>query len=158
VHDGLLAGRLCAWAQGMELVGVASAAHGWGIDQAELARIWSGGCIIRARVLGPIRAAYRRAPRLENLLLDETLATTISECLPRWRRFAAAAIEAGVPAPATLASLAWYDTLRAAELPTNLVQAQRDAFGAHGFVRRDDPDAGPLHADWTPSAHAPPRT
>ncbi len=150
IHDALHASRLCAWAQGCRLVAGANAPHGWAIDCAELARIWSGGCIIRARLLDDVARAFRSDPGLANLALDPGVSATLQQCEPGWRRAVAAAAQRGIPAPAMAASLSWYDAMRSADLPQNLTQAQRDAFGAHTFVRRDAPGAGPVHADWTP--------
>jgi len=154
IHDALHASVLCAWAQGLQMVTAANAPYGWAIDPAELARIWTGGCIIRARLLDEVREAARGPERMPNLVLDPRFAGRVQECTPRWRNVVAVAAQHGIPAPALSASLAWFDTLRSAELPTNLTQAQRDAFGAHTFVRRDAPDAGPVHADWTPGAES----
>jgi 6-phosphogluconate dehydrogenase len=144
----LHAARVVAWAQGLQLLAAASRAHDWSVDASELLRIWTGGCILRARMLTPMRAAFREQPALPNLALSPEFARLLAEAQPAWRAVVAAGVGAGLPLPALSASLAWYDTVRAAELPTNLTQAQRDAFGAHGFVRKDDPEARPTHAAW----------
>jgi 6-phosphogluconate dehydrogenase len=145
-HDALYAARVATYAQGMALIQAASRAHGWGIDLAEIARIWTAGCIIRARLLEDVRAAYAASPGLASLLLDPALAARVQQALPGLRRTVAATAAAGLPAPAHATALAYLDTLRSPELPQNLVQAQRDAFGAHGYERRDRP--GPTHSTW----------
>jgi 6-phosphogluconate dehydrogenase len=147
-RDALHAGRIAAWAQGLRLLAAASHAHEWSVDLAEVLRIWTGGCILRARMLTPMRAAFREQPLLANLALAPEFAGVLGRAQPAWREVVSAGARAGLPLPALSASLAWYDTVRAAELPTNLIQAQRDAFGAHGFVRRDDPAGRPTHASW----------
>jgi 6-phosphogluconate dehydrogenase len=133
----------------MNLIRAGAAAFGWspGIDLAEIARIWKGGCIIRARFLDAIRAAYGRAPELPNLLLDEEFAAQVAAADASWRRVVGLAQQAGVPVPAFSASLAYYDSYRTARLPQNLTQAQRDAFGSHTDERTDRP--GFVHTDWT---------
>jgi 6-phosphogluconate dehydrogenase len=148
VHDALYAGVLCAYAQGLALVRAASIEHGWDVAIDELARIWTGGCIIRAELLHAVRDAYGREPRLENMLLDPACAGPRREAPPRWRAALAAGTARGVPTPALSASLAWYDAIRSPSLPQSLIQAQRDAFGAHGFLRTDMPEAGSQHDAW----------
>jgi 6-phosphogluconate dehydrogenase len=144
----LLAAKICAYAQGMRLIAAASAAQGWGIDLAEMARIWKGGCIIRARLLDAIRAAFQQRPAPVSLLRDEELGRELQTGLPALRRVCATAQAAGVPVPALAASLAYYDSYRSVSLPQNLTQAQRDAFGAHTYVRADRPELGPVHTPW----------
>ena len=148
LHDALHAGMLSAYAQGLALVQAGSVEHEWDIDRAELARIWTGGCIIRARMLGTIRQAWLDRPQLEHLFLDPRTSETLKDSTPRLRRIVAAATEIGVPAPALSASLAYHDALRRTDLPTSLIQAQRDAFGAHTYLRRDHPERGPQHSEW----------
>lgn len=150
-HDALLAAKICAYAQGLHLIRAGSKENGWSVDLQEVARIWKGGCIIRARLLDSIRAAYAREPELSNLILDEAFATTIARHHVALRRVVALAQERGVPVPALSASLAWLDGYRTADLPQNLTQAQRDAFGAHTYLRRDDPGRGPVHTAWLES-------
>ncbi len=147
VHDALLGAKILAYAQGMALVGAASDRYGWAIDRRELARIWKGGCIIRARLLDRIMRAYERDSALPALTLDPPIGATITEVEPRWRRLVALALSHGIPVPAMSASLAWYDAHRTAELPQNLTQAQRDAFGAHTYRRKDAPGDA-VHTDW----------
>jgi 6-phosphogluconate dehydrogenase len=148
VHDALLASKICAYAQGMALIAAGSAAHDWNIDLQEMARIWKGGCIIRARFLDTIRAAYKRDPALSNLLLDETVRADLQRLQAPWRKVIQLAAAHGVPLPVMSASLSYYDSYRMANLPQNLTQAQRDAFGAHTYRRSDAPERGPIHTDW----------
>ncbi|MBM4015408.1 MAG: NADP-dependent phosphogluconate dehydrogenase [Planctomycetes bacterium] len=148
VHDALHAAKICAYAQGMSLIQAASTAMNWGIELAELARIWTGGCIIRARFLDSIRRAFAADRGLASLLLDRDFRAALATTVPSLRKVCAAATELGIPLPAFAASLAWYDSYRSSDLPQNLTQAQRDAFGAHTFERTDALAAGPVHADW----------
>jgi 6-phosphogluconate dehydrogenase len=148
VHDALLASKICAYAQGMALIGGASAANDWGIQLEEMARIWKGGCIIRARFLESIRAAYRADPKLSNLLLDPSISEQIAASQAAWRKVIALATQWGIPVPVMGASVAYYDAYRSPSLPQNLTQAQRDAFGAHTYERIDRPGTGPIHTDW----------
>jgi 6-phosphogluconate dehydrogenase len=144
----LYAAKICAYAQGMALIRAGSDTYHWNIDLAEMARIWKGGCIIRARFLDEIRAAYGRDPRLPNLLLDDLFRRDLAGAHGDLRRVAAAALGAGIPVPALAASLSYFDSYRSAELPQNLTQAQRDAFGAHTYVRIDHPERGAVHTEW----------
>ena len=148
VHDALLASKICAYAQGMALIAGASAANHWGISLEEMARIWKGGCIIRARFLDAIRAAYRADPALANLLLYPNISQQVISAQAAWRKVIALAIQWGIPVPVMSASVAYYDAYRSAMLPQNLTQAQRDAFGAHTYERIDRPEVGPMHTDW----------
>jgi 6-phosphogluconate dehydrogenase len=161
IHDALRAATVCAYAQGMSLLRTASGEYGWGVDLREIARIWKGGCIIRARLLDTFMHAFERAPNLPNLLLDVNVRPWLSEAEGGWRRTVAAAVAAGIPVPAMSAALAYFDSYRSARLPQNLTQAQRDFFGAHTYQRVDRPDAGFVHTDWRsviePSAQGEPR-
>jgi len=148
VHEALRGAMVCAYAQGMSLLRAASAEHGWAVDLRETARIWKGGCIIRARLLDTLMHAFERAPDLPNLLLDVEVRGWLSEAESGWRRTVSAAAGAGLPLPTTSASLAYFDSYRSARLPQNLTQAQRDFFGAHTYQRIDRPDAGFVHTDW----------
>jgi 6-phosphogluconate dehydrogenase len=145
-HEALYAARLATYTQGMALIRGGSEVQGWGIDLAEIARIWTAGCIIRARLLQDVRAAFQADPGLATLLLDRVLATRLQQALPGLRRTVAAGVGAGLPVPAHATALAYLDTLRSPQLPQNLVQAQRDAFGAHTYERRDRP--GAVHSSW----------
>jgi 6-phosphogluconate dehydrogenase len=148
VHQALYASKICAYAQGMSLIAAASKVENWGIDLKEMARIWKGGCIIRARFLDSIMRAYERRPDLPNLLLDDEFGGAVTTAQPAWRQVVGLAAHTGVPVLAFGASLSYFDSYRAAELPQNLTQAQRDAFGAHTFERVDHPDRGFMHFDW----------
>ena len=148
VRKAFYGSRICAYAQGMHLIQAGSDEYGWNVDLTEIARIWKGGCIIRAALLDPIRRAYRKEKVLRNLLLDRSLGAALRRCRAGWRRALGVAQKVGVPAPALGASLAYFDAYRAARLPHNLIQAQRDAFGAHTYERIDRTDAGPLHTRW----------
>jgi len=143
--DALYAARLATYAQGFALLAAGSAEHGFESDLAEVARIWKAGCIIRARLLDPVRAALAEAPA--NLLLAPGLAAPLRERLPAWRRVVAGAAAAGLPAPALGSALAWRDTLAMARGSAALIQAQRDLFGSHTYRRIDAPDE-PVHTDW----------
>jgi len=146
VRAALYASKVCSYAQGMNLLRVASDARGWGIQLAELARIWQDGCIIRARLLGRIKAAFQRDPGLSNLLLDEGFREDLGPRQQGWRRVIARSAEAGLPLLSMGASLAYYDMVRRERLPANLTQAQRDFFGAHTYKRTDR--EGDFHTDW----------
>jgi 6-phosphogluconate dehydrogenase len=144
--QGLYASRICGYAQGMALIRDGADRYGWRINLAEIGRIWKGGCIIRARLLDPVRHAFAANPALVNLLIDPAIADMMRAAQPGWRRVVAGAAEAGIPMPAHAASLAYFDAYRTARLPQNLTQAQRDAFGAHKYERIDRP--GQVHSEW----------
>ena len=148
VHDALRGAMICAYTQGMSLLRVASGEYGWNVDLREIARIWKGGSITRARLLDTLMHAFARAPELPNLLLDAEVGPWLSEAEHGWRRTVAAAAAAGIPVPAMSAALAYFDSYRSPRLPQNLTQAQRDFFGAHTYQRVDRPDAGFVHTDW----------
>jgi 6-phosphogluconate dehydrogenase len=147
VRAALYAAKACSYAQGFDMLRRASQAHGWGLRLGEIARIWQGGCIIRARFLGRIKAAYDRAPDLENLLLDETFRDELGARQRGFRAVVSMAAQAGLPVLGLSASLGYYDMTRRARLPANLTQAQRDYFGAHTY-RRLDRD-GDFHTVWS---------
>ncbi len=147
VHDALYASKICSYAQGFALIRAGSEHYEWGIDLAELARIWKGGCIIRARFLDDIQQAYRRQGDLENLLLDEHLGARLTEAQPRWRTTVSRVQSMGLPVIAMSGSLAYFDSYRSAGLPQNLTQAQRDCFGSHRYERVDRPEEQ-VHTDW----------
>jgi 6-phosphogluconate dehydrogenase len=149
VHDALYAARVVTYAQGMRLIQAASTEYKWNVSLAEMARIWRAGCIIRARLLTPLREAFEKKPDLSNLVLADSLAPVLEKLAPGWRRTLAVATRLGIPVPVFSASLAYFDSYRSAELPQNLTQAQRDAFGAHTYQRRDKPEAGFVHSDWS---------
>ncbi len=147
VRHALYAAKVCSYAQGMNLLRTASETYGWGLALGRIARIWKGGCIIRAQFLDRIKNAYQRDERLSNLLVDRDFARELTERQPGWRRVVAAAVQAGVPIPGFSASLAYFDSYRRERLPANLVQAQRDFFGAHTYERLDRP--GTFHTEWS---------
>jgi 6-phosphogluconate dehydrogenase len=146
VEQALYASKIIAYAQGFGQIHAGSEEYGWDIDSGAMATIWRGGCIIRARFLDRIRAAYDRDPNLPTLLTDDDFAGAIGAAQDSWRRVVAAAAELGVPAPGFATALAYYDALRAERLPAALTQAQRDFFGAHTY-RRTDRD-GTFHTLW----------
>lgn len=143
----LLASKVCAYAQGFAVMDAAAAGHGWQLNKAEIASIWRGGCIIRARFLRHIRAAHERDPKLPNLMLDPHFADLLERAQPAWRAIVALGIQQGIALPAFSSALAYYDGYRAADLPANLIQAQRDYFGAHTYERKDR--EGSFHTDWS---------
>jgi 6-phosphogluconate dehydrogenase len=145
VHDALYASKICSYAQGFNLIRAGSEEFKWDVDLSEMARIWKGGCIIRARFLDRIKAAYKRQP---NLLLDEDFRQWMSQAQSNWRACLSLAQSHGVPAIAMAASLAYFDSYRTMNLPQNLTQAQRDYFGAHTYERVDKPELGAIHTDW----------
>jgi 6-phosphogluconate dehydrogenase len=143
----LLASKVCAYAQGFAVMDAAALEHGWALNRGEIASIWRGGCIIRARFLRHIRAAYERDPELANLMLDPYFADLLERAQPAWRAIVALGIQQGLPLPAFSSALAYYDGYRSATLPANLIQAQRDYFGAHTYERVDRD--GSFHHDWS---------
>jgi len=146
IRDALYASKICAYAQGYELLMQASEDHGWNLDLGGIAMLWRGGCIIRARFLSRIKEAYDRDPELACLLLDPYFADQLKRAEKGWRTVVAEAVKAGVPVPCFASALTYYDGIRAARLPANLLQAQRDYFGAHTY-RRLDKD-GVYHTQW----------
>ena len=132
----------------MSLIRAGSEAFGWNINLSEIARIWQGGCIIRAAVLKKIKDAYLRNANLQNLLLDEQFSSALTNTQPNWRRVLSDAVQQGIPVLAMSASLGYFDMYRSANLPLNLTQAQRDFFGSHTYRRTDKPDLGPIHTVW----------
>ncbi|CAM8953210.1 unnamed protein product [Rhodiola kirilowii] len=147
VRQALYASKICSYAQGMNLLRAKSNEKEWNLNLGELARIWKGGCIIRAVFLDRIKKAYQRNPSLASLVVDPEFAKEIVQRQAAWRRVVGVAIEAGISMPGMGASLAYFDTYRRNRLPANLVQAQRDLFGAHTYERIDRP--GAFHTEWT---------
>jgi 6-phosphogluconate dehydrogenase len=146
IRDALYISKICSYAQGFALMRAAEEEYGWELAPGEIATIWRGGCIIRARFLDKIREAFDRDPKLPNLLLDPYFRGIVEEGQARWRKVVGAAVELGVPIPAFSSALAYFDSYRAARLPANLIQAQRDYFGAHTYQRVDRP--GTFHTEW----------
>ena len=149
VRDALYASKIVSYAQGMELLHAASSEYKWNLNLSDIATIWRGGCIIRAKFLNRIVEAYQRDPALHNLLLDRYFTRAIKKAQRNWRVAVTTAIKHGVPVPAFSASLAYFDSYRSAWLPANLLQAQRDFFGAHTYERIDKP--GVFHTEWIES-------
>ncbi|MCG3198340.1 MAG: 6-phosphogluconate dehydrogenase, NADP(+)-dependent, decarboxylating [bacterium] len=146
-HDALFASKICSYAQGMALIRTAGEEYGWKLDLSEIARIWRGGCIIRAQFLDTIREAFAKRKKLPNLMLDPYFKGALRKAQPKWRFALQTANKLGVPTLAMSASLAYFDTYRRAGLPANLTQAQRDYFGAHTYERTDKP--GVFHTEWS---------
>ena len=149
VRNALYAAKICSYAQGFSLMRLASQEYGYNLNYAEIARIWRGGCIIRARFLNDIRQAYMRNPDLLNLMIDPGFAGVMNAGQAVLRKVVALAAENGIPALAFGSALAYYDAYRSARLPANLTQAQRDYFGAHTYRRVDR--EGVFHTEWTAS-------
>jgi 6-phosphogluconate dehydrogenase len=146
VRDALYASKIVSYAQGMELLGAASKEFNWNLNFGDIATIWRGGCIIRAKFLNRIREAYERDLALNNLLLDSYFTDIIQKTQHNWRIAVATAVQQGVAVPAFSASLGYFDSYRQARLSSNLLQAQRDFFGAHTYERVDKP--GVFHTEW----------
>lgn len=149
LHDCLYASKLVSYAQGFALIQQASKERAWGLNLASIARLWRGGCIIRSGFLGQIAAAYERNGELSNLLLDEYFKDEIKEALPAWRSVVATAALAGIPVQAFATALNYFYSLTTDRLPANMLQAQRDYFGAHTFERVDRPRGEFFHENWT---------
>jgi 6-phosphogluconate dehydrogenase len=147
VRQALYASKVVAYSQGFDQIAAASAEYNWNIDRGAMARIWRGGCIIRARFLNRITEAYERNPDLPLLLADDYFTDAVGSCLAAWRRVVAGAAQNGIPTPAFSSSLAYYDGIRAERLPAALVQGQRDFFGAHTYHRVDMD--GTFHTEWS---------
>lgn len=148
IRDALYCSKMCSYAQGMALMGKASQEYGYNLNLSELARIWKGGCIIRAGFLGKIQSAFIDNPDLPNLLLAPEFKQTILDRQDAWREVLAVSNQLGVPVPAFSASLDYFDSYRRERLPQNLTQAQRDYFGAHTYERIDKPRGEFFHTEW----------
>lgn len=153
LKDALFCSKIVAYAQGLEIIRQASLMFNWGINLGECARIWKGGCIIRAKILDKIRGAFAQDAGLENLLLDPAFADQLVKRQQAWRRIVTLAAASGVSIPALTASLQYFDSFRSQRLPTNMIQAQRDFFGSHTYERVDQPRGQFYHCRWT-SEHA----
>jgi 6-phosphogluconate dehydrogenase len=147
VRDALYVSKIAAYAQGMALLRAASEAYSYGLKLSEIATIWRGGCIIRAKLLNRIGQAYVRNPELPNLLIDEDLRSDVAARQASLRYVVQTAAALGIPCLGFASALSYYDGYRAERLPANLTQAQRDYFGAHTFRRVDQ--EGVFHADWS---------
>jgi 6-phosphogluconate dehydrogenase len=149
VRQALYASKIISYAQGYMLMRAAAKENGWNLNYGGVALMWRGGCIIRSGFLGKIKEAYDKKPELANLLLDNFFRGEIKKCQRSWRKVVSLAARKGLPAPAFSTALNFYDSFRCARLPANLLQAQRDYFGAHTFERIDSPRGKFFHANWT---------
>jgi 6-phosphogluconate dehydrogenase len=149
IHDALYASKIVSYAQGYMLMRAASEEQKWGLNFGAIALMWRGGCIIRSRFLGRIKEAYDKSPKLANLLLDEYFRREVKRCQKGWRNAVALAVKRGIPVPAFSTALSFFDGYRCANLPANLLQAQRDYFGAHTYERTDRPRGEYFHTNWT---------
>ena len=145
----LYASKIVSYAQGYALMRTAAKTNGWNLNYGGIALMWRGGCIIRSVFLGKIKEAFDKNPALENLLLDEYFCRTLKELIPAWREVVALAVKTGIPMPAFSSALSWFDGYTSASLPANLLQAQRDYFGAHTYERIDAPRGQMFHTNWT---------
>jgi 6-phosphogluconate dehydrogenase len=147
IRQALYASKVCSYAQGFALMREAGKEYGWDLGFGEIAKIWRGGCIIRARFLHRITEAYQRDPNLPNLMLDPFFKGILERAQENWRHVIASAATLGYPIPGFSSALAYFDSYRRERLPANLIQAQRDYFGAHSYERVDKP--GTFHTEWT---------
>ena len=149
LEQAVYAAKICSYAQGYQLLRAASAEQKWNLNFGDIALLWRGGCIIRARFLGKIKEAFDADPKLANLLLAPYFQKVVATAQDAWRRTVKSAVELGIPLPAISTSLNYYDAYRCARLPANLLQAQRDYFGAHTYERVDKPRGEFFHTNWT---------
>jgi 6-phosphogluconate dehydrogenase len=149
IRDALFASKIVSYAQGYMLMRAAAKEYGWNLNYGGIALMWRGGCIIRSRFLGKIKEAYDNNPKLMNLLVDDYFRGEIKRCQKGWRNIVATAAKKGIPVPAFGTALSFYDQYRSAVLPANLLQAQRDYFGAHTYERVDKPRGEFFHTNWT---------
>jgi 6-phosphogluconate dehydrogenase len=149
IRRALYASKICSYAQGYQLLRAAAEEYNWDLKYGEIALMWRGGCIIRAHFLGDIKKAFDQNPDLPNLLLNDYFKSIIERNQDAWRKVIAKAVELGIPVPAFSSALAYYDGYRSEVLPANLIQAQRDYFGAHTYERVDKPRGEWYHTNWT---------
>jgi 6-phosphogluconate dehydrogenase len=149
VRQALYASKICSYAQGFQLMREAANEYKWNLKYGEIALMWREGCIIRAQFLGKIKEAFDKNPNLQNLLLDDYFRNAIEKSQHAWRKVVATAIEWGIPVPAFSSALAYYDGYRSGRVSANLLQAQRDYFGAHTYERVDKPRGEFFHTNWT---------
>jgi 6-phosphogluconate dehydrogenase len=149
VRRALYCSKLISYAQGYMLLRAAEHSEGWTLNMGGIAHMWTGGCIIRSVFLADIEKAFAKNPQLENLLTDEFFSAAVNRYQMSWRKALTHAIELGIPTPAFSTALAFYDGYRSARLPANLLQAQRDFFGAHTYERTDSPRGKFFHTNWT---------
>ena len=148
LRKALYASKIISYAQGYQLMRAAAAEYGWNLNYGGIALMWRGGCIIRSVFLGKIKEAFDKNPHLTNLLLAPFFAEAVASSQESWRRVVSGAVTMGIPMPAISAALAYYDGYRADRLPANLLQAQRDYFGAHTYERVDKPRGQFFHTNW----------
>lgn len=149
IRKALYASKIVSYAQGYTLLRAAAKEYGWDLNYGGIALMWRGGCIIRSVFLGKIKEAFDKKPDLENLLADDYFCTVMKTLVPAWRQAVAYAVQSGIPVPAFSSALAWFDGYTTANLPANLLQAQRDYFGAHTYERIDAPRGQFFHTNWT---------
>ena len=149
IRKALYASKIVSYAQGFNLLRNAASEYNWDLNYGEIAMIWRGGCIIRSAFLNKIYEAFTRDPQLPNLIIYSYFSSILGENSESWRRVIAGAVTDGVPVPAISAALSWFDSYRSAWLPANLLQAQRDYFGAHTYKRIDKPEDEVFHTNWT---------
>jgi 6-phosphogluconate dehydrogenase len=149
LHNALYASKIISYTQGYMLMRAAAEEYGWKLNYGGIALMWRGGCIIRSAFLGKIKQAFEKQPELTNLLLDDYFKSEIETAQTGWRKVVATAIEHGIPIPAMSSALSFYDGYRRDWLPANLLQAQRDYFGAHTYERIDKPRGTFFHTNWT---------
>ncbi len=149
IRQALLASKIVSYAQGYMLMREAASAYGWDLNYGGIALMWRGGCIIRSAFLDKIKAAFDHNPDLENLLVDSYFASVLSNCQASWRRVIQLAVQLGIPVPSLSSALMFFDGYRSERLPSNLIQAQRDYFGAHTYERTDRPSGEFFHTNWT---------
>ncbi len=149
IRDALYASKIVSYAQGFMLLRAAAEEYGWDLDYGRIASLWREGCIIRAAFLDEITAAFRSDPELANLMLDGFFSSALAEAERGWRLVVTTAVSHGIPVPAYSSALAFYDGYRTEQLPANLIQAQRDYFGAHTYERNDRPRGEFFHTNWT---------
>jgi 6-phosphogluconate dehydrogenase len=149
LRQAVLSAKIVSYAQGYTLLREAAKEYDWHLNYGGIALMWRGGCIIRSAFLGKIKEAYDKNPELNNLILDDYFRDTVVNAQASWRRVAVNAITSGVPAPCLTAALNYFDGYRTERLPANLLQAQRDYFGAHTYERVDKPRVEFFHTNWT---------
>ena len=148
IRQALLCSKIISYAQGFMLLREASAERKWDLKFGDIALMWRGGCIIRSVFLGEIKKAFEKNPDLENLIMDKYFSGIIKKGEKAWRTVISESVKAGIPVPAFSSALSFYDGYRRAQLPANLLQAQRDYFGAHTFERTDRPRGEYFHSEW----------
>ena len=149
IRNALYASKIVSYAQGYTLMRAAAKTYGWNLNYGGIALMWRGGCIIRSKFLGKIKEAFDKNPNLTNLLLDPFFKERVEKAQESWRRVTSIALTNGIPVPAFTSALCYYDGYRSERLPANLLQAQRDYFGAHTYERIDRPRGEFFHTNWT---------